>query len=46
VIARGGEVQFGRNAVIDIKFGARMPLAGSKFAAGTKAPKADVAVAP
>ena len=32
VIARGGEVQFDKNAVIDIKFGARTPAAGSKFA--------------
>jgi hypothetical protein len=32
VIARGGEVQFPRNAAIEIKFGARPPQ-GSKFAA-------------
>lgn len=31
VIARGGEVQFDKNAVMDIKFGARTPLPGSKF---------------
>jgi len=31
VIARGGEVQFGRNAVVDIKFGARTPPPGAKF---------------
>ena len=31
VIARGGEVQFDRNAMMDIKFGARPPLKGSKF---------------
>jgi hypothetical protein len=31
VIARGGEVQFDKNAVMDIKFGARKPPQGSKF---------------
>ena len=31
VIARGGEVQFDKNAVMDIKFGTRKPLPGSKF---------------
>jgi hypothetical protein len=31
VIARGGEVQFDKNAVIDIKFGARTPPTGTKF---------------
>jgi len=31
VIARGGEVQFGRNAVVDIKFGSRTPAPGAKF---------------
>ena len=31
VIARGGEVQFDQNAVMDIKFGARKPPQGSKF---------------
>jgi hypothetical protein len=31
VIARGGEVQFDKNAVMDIKFGARKPPPGSKF---------------
>jgi hypothetical protein len=36
VIARGAEVQFGRNAVIDIKFGARTPQPGSKFAGVVK----------
>lgn len=30
VVARGGEVQFGKNAVVDIKFGARTPP-GAKF---------------
>ncbi len=31
VIARGGEVEFERNAMMDIRFGARTPAAGSKF---------------
>ena len=31
VIARGGEVQFDKNAVMDIKFGARTPPPASKF---------------
>jgi hypothetical protein len=33
VIARGGEVQFDKNAVMDIKFGARKPPPASKFLA-------------
>jgi hypothetical protein len=33
VIARGGEVQFDKNAVMDIKFGARTPPPASKFRA-------------
>ncbi len=38
VIARGGEVSFNRNAVIDIKFDARTPPQASKYvaAAGSK----------
>jgi hypothetical protein len=31
VIARGGEVQFDKNAVLDLKFGARTPTPASKF---------------
>jgi hypothetical protein len=31
VIARGGEVQFDKNAMMDIKFGARTPPKASKF---------------
>jgi hypothetical protein len=31
VIARGGEVQFDKNAMMDIKFGARTPPPGQKF---------------
>lgn len=31
VIAHGGEVQFDKNAMMDIKFGARTPAKGSKF---------------
>ena len=31
VIARGGEVQFGQNAMMEIKFGARMPPQASKL---------------
>jgi len=31
VIARGGEVQFDKNAMMDIKFGTRTPPPGSKF---------------
>src|SRR5439155_26731143 len=31
VFARGGEVEFDKNAMMDIKFGARMPPQGSKF---------------
>jgi hypothetical protein len=31
VIARGGEVEFDRNAVIDIRFGTRTPPGGSKY---------------
>ena len=31
VIARGGEVQFDKNAVMDIKFGSRKLPQGSKF---------------
>jgi hypothetical protein len=33
VIARGGEVQFDKNAMMDVKFGARTPPKGSKFRA-------------
>ncbi|HEY2014028.1 MAG TPA: hypothetical protein VGH38_11040 [Bryobacteraceae bacterium] len=33
LIARGGEVQFDKNAMMDIKFGARTPPQGSKFLA-------------
>jgi hypothetical protein len=33
VIARGGEVQFDKNAMMDIKFGARTPPQVSKFRA-------------
>jgi hypothetical protein len=33
VIARGGEVQFDKNAMMDIKFGTRTPPQGSKFQA-------------
>ena len=32
VIARGSEVEFGRNAMIEIKFGARRPAGASKLA--------------
>jgi hypothetical protein len=32
VVARGGEVEFQKNAALDIRFGARAPVAGSKFA--------------
>ena len=35
VIATGGEVEFDKNAVMDIKFGARTPPPGSKFRGGT-----------
>ena len=31
VIARGGEVQFDKDAMMDIKFGARTPAPGAKF---------------
>jgi hypothetical protein len=31
VIARGSEVQFDKNAMLDIKFGARMPPQASRF---------------
>jgi len=33
VLARGGEVEFGRNAAIDIRFNTRTPAAASKFRA-------------
>lgn len=33
VVARGGEVQFEKNAVVDIKFGARPKVPGAKFRA-------------
>jgi hypothetical protein len=33
VIARGGEVQFDKNAMMDIRFGTRTPPQGSKFQA-------------
>jgi hypothetical protein len=33
VIARGSEVEFGRNALIEIKFGARPPVGASKLQA-------------
>jgi hypothetical protein len=36
VIARGGEVQFDKNAMMDIKFGARMPPQVSKFRAAVE----------
>ncbi len=39
VFARGGEVQFDKNAVMDIKFGTRTPPKGSKF-------RADIASTP
>ena len=35
VFARGGEVQFDKNAVMDIKFGTRTPPKGSKFRSDT-----------
>jgi hypothetical protein len=31
VIAKGGEVQFDKNAMMDIRFGGRPPAAASKF---------------
>jgi hypothetical protein len=31
VVSRGGEVQFDKNAMMDIKFGARAPKEASKF---------------
>jgi hypothetical protein len=31
VVARGGEVQFEKNAVVDIKFGARPTVPAAKF---------------
>jgi hypothetical protein len=31
VIARGGEVQFDKNAMMDIRFGERTPAPGAKF---------------
>jgi hypothetical protein len=31
VVGRGGEVQFDENAMMDIRFGARTPLPGTKF---------------
>jgi hypothetical protein len=31
VIARGGEVEFGKNAMVEIKFGARKPAEAAKF---------------
>ena len=31
VIARGAEVEFNRNAVVDIRFGARPPAGNAKF---------------
>jgi hypothetical protein len=31
VFARGGEVQFDKNAMMDVKFGARAPREGSKL---------------
>ena len=36
VIARGGEVQFDKNAMMDIKFGARTPPQVSKFRAAVE----------
>ena len=36
VIASGGEVQFDKNAMIDIKFGARTPTQASKFRAAVE----------
>jgi len=37
VIAPGGEVEFDKNAVMDIRFGARTPAPGSKFRGVTAA---------
>jgi hypothetical protein len=34
VIATGGEVEFSKNAMMDIRFGARTPAPASKFRAG------------
>ena len=34
VVARGAEVQFAKNAMMDIRFGARTPPAGSKLVSG------------
>ena len=34
VIATGGEVEFNKNAMMDIRFGARTPAPGSKFRGG------------
>ena len=36
VFARGGEVQFDKNAMMDIKFGARTPSQPSKFQAAVQ----------
>jgi hypothetical protein len=36
VFARGGEVQFDKNAMMDIKFGARTPPPASKFQAAVQ----------
>jgi hypothetical protein len=38
IIARGGEVQFDKNAMMEIKFGARTPPAASKLVAGSPEP--------
>ena len=37
VIARGGEVQFSKNAMMDVRFGARTPARPSKFKAAVAA---------
>jgi hypothetical protein len=38
VIARGGEVQFDKNAMMDIRFGTRTPPSGSKLVSGAAEP--------
>jgi hypothetical protein len=38
VVSRGSEVEFQKNAAIDVRFGGRAPSAGSKFTSSRSAP--------
>jgi hypothetical protein len=38
IISRGGEVEFQKNAAMDVRFGGRPPVPNSKFRASARVP--------